>query len=322
MLLLAGCGGVPAPDAEPVRPPPRLAGTPSYDARLEPAAAVLPWVPADATTLTVTDLDEIRAQLGVPDLTSADLMADRSGFWQRAGTEAPLLAQGLLREDGSTLMLDYGFTQDDVDWEAHFRGEDGAGWVLAFRPGLDMRAVARAVHDRVGPFAGATVRPQDHLVLSGQATDPTDSWATDATVVPLVGDPAEASLVRRGCIPLADALGPDATTERQDRVLAHTDVTDLDELYAFALEFGDHLATVRMSRHRLDLFDRLHLGDAWPTTGNPAFADGFARGVGDPATGRIGYDVANPPAAAELALGETLPFGSCNTVDPIPQPTG
>ena len=137
-----------------------------------------------------------------------------------------------------------------------------------------------------------------------------------------MGDPAEASLVHRGCIPFAEALGPDATAEQQDRVLAHVDVTDLDELYAFALEFGDHLATVRMSPHRLDLFDRLHLGDAWPATQSPAFADGFARGVGDPATGRIGYDVANPPVAAGLALGETLPFGSCNTVDPIAVPTG
>ncbi len=321
-LLLVGCDDVPAPDVEPVGPPPRLAGTPTYDARLEPAAAVLPWVPANATTLTVTDWDEVRAQLGVPDLTSADPLADRSGFWRRAGTEAPLLAQGLLRANGSRLMLDYGFTQDDVDWEAHFRGGEGAGWVLAFRSGQDMGAVARAVGDGVGPLAGATVRPRDHLVLSGQATDSTDSWATDATVVPLVGDPAEAILVRRGCLPIAEALGPDATAEQRDRVLAHTDITDLDPLYAFALEFGDHLATIRVPRHRLDLFDRLHLGDAWPTTGSPAFADGFARGVGDPATGRIGYDVAHPPVAARVALGETLPFGVCNTVDPVTEPTG
>jgi hypothetical protein len=218
-------------------------------------------------------------------------------------------------------MLDYGFSQDDVDWEAHFRGEHGAGWVLGFRPDLDMAAVARAVRDGVGPLAGATVRPADHLVLSGQATDPTDSWATDATVVPLVGDRAEASLVRRGCIPFADALGPDATSEQQDRVLEHVDVTDLDELYAFVLEFGDHLATVRMSAHRADLFDRLHLGDSWPRTPQPSFEDGYAAGVADPATGRIGYDVANPPVAAGLALGETLPFGTCNSVTPIPVPT-
>ena len=87
------------------------------------------------------------------------------------------------------------------------------------------------------------------------------------------------------------------------------------------MSFGDHLATVRMSRDRTDLFDRLHLGDDWPD-GSPSFEDGFARGVGDPATGRIGYDVPRPAVAAGLTLIETLPFAVCNSVTPIPQPTG
>ena len=321
-LLLAGCGDDPPPTAEAGGTGRVSPGTPTYDAQREPAAAVLPLVPAAATTLTVTDLDAIRAQLGVPELTSADPVADRSEFWGRAEREAPLLAQGLLREDASELMLDHGFGEDDVDWEAHFTGDDGDGFVLAFRPGLDMDAVAAAVREGVGPLKGARVLARQHLVVSGAAPDGADSWATDPTVVDLVGQPAEASYVRRGCLPLGVALGPDATAADRDRVLAHTDVTNLDELDAFALEFGDHLATVRMTRHRLDLFDRLHLGDAWPTTGTPAFAYGFSRGVGDPATGRIGYDVANPPAAARVALGETLPFGVCNEVDPVGEPTG
>ncbi len=52
-----------------------------------------------------------------------------------------------------------------------------------------------------------------------------------------------------------------------------------------------------MSRDRTDLFDRLHLGDDWPD-GSPSFDDGFARGVADPTTGRIGYDVPRPAVAA------------------------
>src|SRR6476661_1060377 len=168
-LTVSACDEVPPPQAEPTQPPARLAGNPSYDAHQEPARAVLPLVPATATTLTVTDLDQVRRQLGVPDLTSDDLMTDRSAFWERAATEAPLLAHGMLRPDTSELMLDYGFTEDDVDWEAHFTGPDGNGYVLAFRPGLDMDGVARAVGAGVGALAGARVLRGPHLVVSGVA---------------------------------------------------------------------------------------------------------------------------------------------------------
>lgn len=321
-IALTGCSDVPAPDLPDTGPPPRLAGTPSYDAGQEPASAVLPFVPETATTLTVTDLDEVRAQLGMPDLTSADLMSDRAEFWRRAETEAPLLAQGLLRDDNSTLMLDYGFTQDDVDWEAHFTGPDGNGFVLGFRDDQEMASVARAVRDRVGPLAGARVIGADHLVVSGAATDPVRSWATDATVVDLVDAPAEATYVHRGCLPFNDVLGPDATADDQRAVLAGHDVARFDRLDAFALAFGDHLATVRLGADRADLFERLHLGDDWPATESPAFGDGFEQGVGDPAAGRIGYAVPRPPVAARLALLGTLPFAVCNDIEPIAEPTG
>ncbi len=319
---LSGCAEVPAPDVVDAGPPARLAGTPTYDPELEPAAAVLPYVPADATTLTVTDLDEVRRQLGVPDLTSADLMSDRAEFWRRAGSETPLLTEGLLRPDNSELMLDHGFTEDDVDWEARFTGEGGSGFVLAFRPDLDMDAVAGAVRAGVGPLAGATVRPAEHLVLAGVAADGAASWATDAALVGLVGERAEATYVRRGCVPFQDALGPDATAEDQEAVLARQDVRELDDLHGFAVSFDDHLATVRLGPDRADLFDRLHLGDGWPATDGRAFGDGFVRGVGDPGTGRIGYAVPRPPLAARLVLTEHLPFGVCNDVTPIAEPTG
>jgi hypothetical protein len=44
--------------------------------------------------------------------------------------------------------------------------------------------------------------------------------------------------------------------------------------------------------------------------------------VGDPGTGRIGYDVPRPGAAAALTLLEELPFAVCNEVSPVAEPTG
>jgi hypothetical protein len=322
LALAPGCGEIPAPDVEPAGPPIRPSGTPTYDARREPAAAVLPYVPRSATTLRVIDLDEVRRQLGVPELTGADQVGDRAEFWRRAQTEAPLLAQGMLRPFGSELGPAFGFTEDDVDWEAQFTGPTGHGFVLAFRSDLDMGAVARAVQAGVGPLAGATVRPRDHLLLAGVAADGSTSWAADPALVRLVGERAEATYLRRGCVPLDRALGPDGTADDRRAVLARQDVRDLADLAGFAVSFGDHLATVRLGPDRADLFDRLHLGEDWPVTGDPAFGDGFARAVGDPGTGRIGYHVPRPLLAARMTLSENLPFGVCNAVTPIANRTG
>ena len=320
--LLAGCREVPAPVVRPPVPPETIAGTPSYDARREPAQAVLALVPESATTLSVTDLDEVRKQLGVPDLTSADLMADRSAFWRRAEAEAPLLTAGLLRADNSELMLDYGFTQDDVDWEARFTGPEGSGFVLAFREDLDLSAVARAAEDGVGPLGDATVLRGAHLAVSGVAADGATSWAKHPEVVDLLAQPAEATYVRRACVPVNTALGPSAGFEEQQALLATYDVTRLEPLGPFAVAFGDHLATVRVDPGRGDLFARLELAAGWPAADGLSFADGFRAGVADPATGRIGFDVPKPPLAARLSLLELLPFAVCNELDPIAEPTG
>ena len=71
-----------------------VAADPTYDAEAEANEAVLSLVPADAVDLAVTDFDQIRLQLGVPDLTGSDPKRLRDAFWRDAETEAPLLLGG------------------------------------------------------------------------------------------------------------------------------------------------------------------------------------------------------------------------------------
>ena len=295
--------------------------TPEVELRPDVAALVL--VPADAEVVTVTDLDAIRARLGVPDLTSADLMTDRQAFWDRAERTTVLLTDGLLRADNSELWLDYDVTEDDVDWEARFTGPSGPGYVLGFRPDQDMAKVQAAVDAGVGPLAGATVWPDLHLLTLGVAEEGDPVWASDPDLVGLLQEPAESAYLRRGCIPFADALGTDATFEDQEAVLAKHDVAGLDDLPAVAVSFGDDVATAWLGPGRDDLFDRADLLADWPTTGPIGFPDGFSGlPAVDPSTGRIGLHVSNPVAAANLTLTEILPFGVCNDATPLDEPTG
>ncbi len=314
---LTGCqsGPEPAPPRALVSVAPEPA--PAYDASGEPAQAVLSLVPQSADTLTVTHWDAIRAQLGQPDLTSQDLMTDRSTFWERADDEAALLAEGMLREDASELDLDYGFTQDDVDWEAHWTGEDGPGYAFALRPDLDLAGVRRAIDDGVGPLSGAELRPADHLVVEGTAD--TDVWADEVQWDALVDEPATATYLQRGCTPLNEALGPDADAEDQAALLEEHPVTTLDDLPGFALAFGDHTATVWVEPGRADLFERLRIGEAWPV---PPFATEYVNGAADPSSGRLGFTLPHPPTAAALALLRELPFAVCPEVVPFEEPTG
>ena len=318
-LLSVGCSEEPVPRQP--QPPGDVSPEPAppFDPRTEPAEAVLSMVPQHASVVTVTDWDRVRVQLGQPDLTSDDLMTDRLEFWRRAETEAAALTSGLLREEASRLALDYGFTQDDVDWEARFTGGGRPGFEIALRPGLPLDGVRRAVADGVGPLAGAELWRADHLVVSGVADQ--DVWAHETRWAPLVDEPAAATYLQRGCIPLDRALGPDAGVAERDALLALQSeghpVTTLDPLDGFAVSFGDHEATVRVEPDRDDLFERLRIGEAWPV---PGFPQSYVDGAADPASGRIGYSLPRPPAAVGLALREELPFAVCDEVGE--EPTG
>lgn len=276
----------PAPTAE--------AAVPEYDVRNEAAAAVLPLVPASATSLSVTDLGRIRLQFGLTDLDGQAAAAERAAFWTRAERQAPLLADGLLRPVDQRLSGEYGFTQDDVVWEARFRGPDGPGWVLSFRLGVDLAAVRRAVRDGVGRLAGAEVRAEDNLVSVGAAPDGAQSWAATHELTALVGPPAEATYVERGCVQPPPGV----------------DTSRVDELTAWSVALHGDLATARLGDARADAFLRMRLGERWPV-GDPAFSDGFRNGVADPSSGRVGYQLVDPPVAADLVRSRTLPFAAC-----------
>ncbi len=277
-------------DSVPVIPEPEVeaVGTPTYDADLEPSAAVLALVPQSATTLTVTDYEQVRLQMGLQSLTTADPKKERKAFWVRAEAERPLLSTGMLRESEPRLEKRYGLSQLDVDWEAHFFDAQGeAGYVLVFREGTKMAAVEKAVDDGVGPLAGATVDRAARMVSSGTIDDGDASWAADQESVSLVGLPANSTYLARGCVE-APVNGP------------------LEALDEYSVQFEGTLVTARLGSDRLDLFTRMRAAFE-----APEFAASFGGGVADPLTGRIGYVMNDPAAAADLALDGELPFAAC-----------
>jgi len=286
-LAVSGCA-----DENPVQAPVLDANVglaPPYDASLEPAAAVLALVPDDARTLTVTDFEQVRQELGAQSLNARSAPEDVADFWQRAEQELAILTPGMLRADEQRLASRYGVTQLDVAWEAHFYGPDGAetGWVLRFRDGTRMGRVARATEAARGVLSGAEVEAERYLVSSGTTDDSARSWATDPETVTMADLPASATYIARGCSPQQSGA-------------------ELDELGSYALQFEGSVVTARLGEDRHDLFTRMRLG-----ADEPAFAEAFEGGVADPRSGRIGYVMTDPAAAAQLALANELPFVSC-----------
>lgn len=307
--LTSGCSSdLPEPTLAPPLDAGVDTGPPSYDPSLQPATAVLALVPEDATTLSVTDFDQVRLLLGASLLTGEDPAPVRARFWRRAEAQAPLLSEGLLGPVDAELAAGYGFTRDDVSWEASFSGPAGDGFVLALREDLTMAGVQRAVRAGVGPLAGAEVDPELHLVTMGTTDEPGGSWAVSAEVVALVGPAAaNATYVERDCLPFDRAFGADPATLA---AVPAEDLAALDPLEMFSVTLGGELATVRMGAAREDVFERMRLAGNLPATA-PELGLGFTQGVADPVTGRIGYVMPDPALAARLTRGRQLPFAVC-----------
>lgn len=292
-LVATGCSGD-RPDLVVVTPPSTPTPPPAYDGTLEPAAAVMAIVPEDATVLEVTDFDQVRYALGYGELTSDSDKAVTDRFARDASRDAALLSDGMLR--GSGYESRYGFSQDDVSWEAHFDGPSGEGYVIAFRDDLDMAGVQRAAAADDGPLTGAVVVVSEHLAALGATREPDRSWAADAELTALVGTTAGATYVSRECVDATDALPADDT--------AGDAVDGLDPLGPFSMAFGGELVTADLGGARSDAFERARLTD-------PTFAEGYADAVADPSGGRIGYSLADAPEAARLAQRRELPFAVC-----------
>jgi hypothetical protein len=290
-LLVNGCAHEAAPTPPPAEAKPALKAR--FDPVLQPAAAVLALVPKDVATVTVTDFEQVRLDLGLPDVTDASSPADQATFWQRAIAERPLLTTGMLRPDDAQLTKKYGFSSLDVGWEAHFLDSDGhqVGWALGFRAGFDMSAVQQAVLDGAAPLTSSDVDLADRIVSQGTTTEPTESWAADADLVALVDgtQPADSTYLSTAC------ETPAATG------------SDLEPLDGWSIQLQATVATARLGEGRQDLFDRLALGQS-----DPAFTAAFSGGAADPATGRIGYAMTDPAAAAQLTLDRQLPFAACS----------
>ena len=287
VVLAGGCAAehaAPTPTPRSIVP----SAIPPYDASLPPARAVQALVPLRARTLRLVDFAQIRRQVGLPELTSHSTPQDRTRFARRAATQAPLLDRSVLAPVDARLRATYGFGVDDIAWEAHFSEGVRPGWVVAWGPGTDMRAVTRAAQDGVGPLRGTHVDDAEHLATRNAAAPGEPVWGSDPTWARLVPDPGEAFVVHRGCL---------ETTTRGPGPL-------LEPISGFAVTFGDHVATVRVDRDRTDLFLRARLGRG-------RFSRVFRHAVADPSSGRIGYDVPHPARAVPLVRDDLLPFGVC-----------
>ena len=284
-LALVGCGD----DSEPKKPEaaPTENTYPVYAATMNPVEAAMTLVPESATTLAVTDYDEVKSLFGLDDVTSGSSASDQSALWSRADQGAALVSGGLLRGVDQRLREKYRWGAADVVWEARFTGGGKEGYVIKI---ADRVKPGHAIKAGVGPLKGARFDPQTHLITKNTATPDEENWAAQEAMVAVAGGPATSTYVVKGC---AEG-GPKEKTR-----LAPVD--------AYSVEFGGGLATLRLGEDRDDLFYRLKLGDRVP-----AYRKVFTHGVADPSTGRIGFRVTNPVTAAALVTSEPVPFAVCD----------
>ena len=305
VLLLAACTSEPKPVYQ-TSPEPRAVVS-DYDAAKEPSTAVLALVPASATTLQVTDFDQLRLVLGFATLKGSSPAPERERFWSRLPRTAAL-STGLLRPVEARLRERFGFGQDDVAWEASYSGGAADGWVLALRDDVAMAAVRRAVQAGVGPLRGAVVDVERRLVTSATPPTPAQSWGADPRLVALTGGEAVATYVHRGCEPFDTVFGSGMKAQLADAPAAA--LAGLDPLEAYSVALGTELVTARLGEDRADAFERARLAEMMPPT-HPEFGLVMSRPVADPASGRVGYVLSDPAAAARLTRDRHLPFTVC-----------
>ncbi|KRA39119.1 hypothetical protein ASD81_11295 [Nocardioides sp. Root614] len=304
LALLTACSSDPKPVYQDAPSP--AAVVVEYDGSLEPSAAVLVLVPAEASSVMVTDFDQLRLVLGFGSLDKASPPAELASFWSKVPRTAAL-SSGMLRPFEDRLRADFGIGQDDVAWEATYAG-DSAGWVLAFRPTTSMADVARAVRAGVGPLKGASVDAARHLVTSVAPPEVADSWGAEPEMVGLAGREAVSTYLVRGCLAFDTVFG--AGMQAQLAAAPAAALSGLDELDGFGVALGNELATVLLGDDRSDAFERARIAEVMPPT-VPEFPLAMSRPVADPSTGRLGYTLGDPAAAAELTRTQHLPFAVC-----------
>jgi hypothetical protein len=284
-LALVGCGD----DSEPKKPEAAASEDtyPVYAATMDPVAAAMTLVPKSATTLAVTDYDEVKSLFGFDDITSRSSPADQNDLWNRADKEAAQVSGGLLRGIDQRLRDTYKWGAADVVWEARFTGGGKDGYVIKV---ADRVKPGPAIKAGVGPLKGAKFDPETHLITKNTATPDAENWAAQEVMVAVAGGPATSTYVVKGC---AEG-GPKEKTR-------------LARVEAYSVEFGGGLATLRLGEDRDDLFVRLKLADQVP-----AYKKVFTNGVADPASGRIGFRVTSPVTAATLVTSEPVPFAVCD----------
>lgn len=284
-LALVGCGD----ESEPKKPEASATEDtyPVYAATMGPVEAAMTLVPEGATTLAVTDYDEVKSLFGLDHITSRSSPAEQSDLWRRADKAAAQVSGGLLRGVDQRLRDTYKWGAADVTWEARFTGGGEEGFVIKV---ADRIKPGPAIKAGVGPLKGAKFDPQTHLITKNTATPDAENWAAQEAVVAVAGGPATSTYVVRGCA----AGGPKEKTR-------------LAPVEAYSVEFGGGLATLRLGEDRDDLFVRLKLGDR-----AAAYKKVFTNGVADPSTGRIGFRVTSPVTAADLVTSSPVPFAVCD----------
>ncbi len=303
--VTAGCSDEP----EPYYPPAATADADTaYDASAEPSAAALSLVPDRASRLEVVDYDQIRLTLGYGELDGSAPADERAAFWRDARRTG--LAGGILRSVDDRLRGRFSLGQDDVAWEARYRGEATTGWVLVFHDDVPVPRIRRAVGAGVGPLAGAVVDGPRRIVSSAELPAADASWAAVPELHALVGREANATYVDRGCVPLDDIYG-DGIVDRLDGQ-AERDVASLRALEGYSVALGSELVTVLLGPEREDAFTRLRLARHLPVL-DPEFGTVFGGGVASPADGELGYRMPAPRRTVEWIDARRLPFAACDT---------